>query len=113
MAAAGTLKRFNCCACGVEILRTGGSTGTRCEPCRLDFHGERGIAQLEAHAAVRRAIVAGELDAPALHDCADCGNPAEQYDHRDYTKPLAVDPVCRSCNVRRGPAEVWTAAEVA
>lgn len=26
------------------------------------------------------------------------------YDHRDYTKPLSVEPVCRSCNKLRGPA---------
>lgn len=34
--------------------------------------------------------------------CVDCGKPAKQYDHRDYSKPLDVDPVCRGCNVKRG-----------
>jgi hypothetical protein len=33
----------------------------------------------------------------------DCGDPAETYDHRDYTQPLLVDPVCLACNKRRGP----------
>lgn len=37
--------------------------------------------------------------------CADCGDRAIQYDHRDYNKPLVVDPVCQSCNLRRGPGK--------
>ena len=36
--------------------------------------------------------------------CVDCGARASCYDHRDYNKPLDVDPVCRSCNYKRGPA---------
>lgn len=38
--------------------------------------------------------------------CVDCGAPAEHYDHRDYSKPLDVAPVCRSCNFKRGPASL-------
>ena len=38
--------------------------------------------------------------------CVDCGAPALEYDHRDYSRPLDVDPVCKSCNRRRGTA-VW------
>ena len=30
---------------------------------------------------------------------------AYDYDHRDYSKPLEVDPVCRRCNQMRGPAD--------
>ena len=36
--------------------------------------------------------------------CADCDRVACDYDHRDYSRPLDVEPVCRSCNSRRGPA---------
>jgi hypothetical protein len=36
--------------------------------------------------------------------CVDCGAPATDYDHRNYDKPLDVDPVCHKCNCRRGPA---------
>lgn len=36
--------------------------------------------------------------------CVDCGKPAYDYDHREYSKPLNVVPVCRACNLRRGPA---------
>lgn len=34
--------------------------------------------------------------------CVDCGELATCYDHRDYTKPLMVEPVCGGCNAKRG-----------
>lgn len=49
---------------------------------------------------VRRGVIRPATD----FLCADCGEPATCYDHRDYNKPLAVDPVCNSCNGIRGPA---------
>jgi len=52
---------------------------------------------------VQKAIREGRLLKPTNYQCADCGKPATQYDHRDYRKPLDVAPVCRSCNIRRGP----------
>lgn len=58
-----------------------------------------------AHTIVRRAIEQGRLTDPRSLDCADCGDHAEVYDHRDYRKPLAVVPVCASCNAKRGQAE--------
>jgi hypothetical protein len=61
-----------------------------------------------AHSAVRRAVKNGLL--PRLDGtikCVDCGDPAKQYDHRDYSKHLEVNPVCRSCNLRRGPAKQY------
>jgi hypothetical protein len=39
--------------------------------------------------------------------CVDCERPATIYEHRDYSKPLDVEPVCHLCNVRRGPA-LWS-----
>lgn len=36
--------------------------------------------------------------------CADCGMPAHAFEHRDYFRPLDVEPVCSRCNSRRGPA---------
>jgi len=35
--------------------------------------------------------------------CVDCGARATGYDHRDYRKPLEIEPVCQSCNYHRGP----------
>lgn len=64
------------------------------------------VFQRLAHAMVTAAIRYGDL--PSLRDgstqCADCGKPASEYDHRDYLKPLEVEAVCRVCNERRGPA---------
>ncbi len=37
--------------------------------------------------------------------CVDCGKGAFCYDHRDYTRPLEVVPVCRGCNAQRGHAQ--------
>lgn len=36
--------------------------------------------------------------------CADCGNQACQWDHRDYFELDKVEAVCASCNSYRGPA---------
>lgn len=64
--------------------------------------------QPQAGAAVNSAIKHGKLpqltNADGETTCIDCGQPATVYDHRDYSKPLDVDPVCRSCNSRRGRA---------
>ena len=61
--------------------------------------------QFKAQASVSKAIGLGQLkrlDGSIL--CVDCGKPAAHYDHRDYKRPLEVEPVCRSCNRKRGPA---------
>ena len=60
--------------------------------------------QREAHYQVARAIRSGDLLHPSHFACADCGGPSIHYDHRDYSKPLEVVPVCRRCNYKRGPA---------
>lgn len=68
--------------------------------------------QSAAHAAVCRAIKRGVL--PSLkggdYQCTDCARPASEYDHRDYGRPLDVEPVCKSCNKLRGTA-VWPTAD--
>jgi hypothetical protein len=56
-----------------------------------------------ASAAVAKAVRSGEIPHFSKFKCIDCGEPAECYDHRDYRKPLTVDPVCKGCNNRRGP----------
>lgn len=64
--------------------------------------------RLIASQAVKRAILNGEL-LPILEYtlCVDCSKPAACYDHRDYNKPLEVEPVCTSCNGLRGPAKPY------
>lgn len=58
----------------------------------------------QAHRFARLAVRNGYLKDPTALTCVDCGAPAKVYDHRDYNKPLDVDPVCHSCNATRGPA---------
>ena len=55
-----------------------------------------------AHKLVNRAVVNGVLPHPKKRRCADCGKKATCYDHRDYSKPLDVVPLCQSCNLLRG-----------
>lgn len=58
-------------------------------------------AQMRVYTAVRR----GDLPRVKTLKCVDCGKPAHCYDHRDYSRPLDVDPVCKKCNALRGPAK--------
>ena len=82
-----------------------------CVPC-----GSKRVARLRrertgnASSQVNAAIRAGRLPALWHQYCVDCGAPARDYDHRDYRKPLEVDPVCRSCNKLRGPGVYINAA---
>lgn len=54
--------------------------------------------------AVRRAVRNGDLVNLKTKSikCTDCPNRAAVYDHRDYKKPLKVEPVCVGCNISRG-----------
>jgi len=57
-----------------------------------------------AQAVVSNLIKSGDLAHPKTCFCADCGKPAVEYEHRDYNFPERVEPICRACNLRRGPA---------
>ena len=52
---------------------------------------------------VARAMADGDIPRPS-GQCVDCGQPATCYDHRYYSLPFEVDPVCSRCNTNRGPA---------
>ncbi len=47
------------------------------------------------------AIKCGLLPEPLDCRCVDCGRQADCYDHRDYSRPLDVEPVCIACNGHR------------
>ena len=107
---------IKCRDCGVKL----GSRETitsrdylkRCRPClrkhenaatkeRISrFTEERKSAIKLTNEAIRK----GALLSLRLNriKCTDCNNRATMYDHRDYSKPLDVEPVCGSCNNRRG-----------
>lgn len=54
-----------------------------------------------AHRLVGVAIFNGFIPPASQFFCVDCGEKAREYDHRDYNKPLDVEPVCSSCNQKR------------
>lgn len=55
-----------------------------------------------AYAFTRIAVANGFLADPKTCKCTDCQKQAECYDHRDYSKPMMVEPVCKRCNSSRG-----------
>jgi len=64
-------------------------------------------AMYRACKIVERAVKAGNLTnlREEFVSCVDCGvERATKYEHRDYAKPLEVQPVCQRCNIKRGPA---------
>lgn len=64
-----------------------------------------------AQKMVKAYVAKGELVdlRPWRHGvkCVDCGRRAQCYDHRDYRKPLRVEPVCKRCNSMRGPGRPY------
>ncbi len=66
--------------------------------------GRKSADYHKSHRLVQIAIRDGYLPKPSTLLCQDCGQPAQVYDHRDYNRPLDVEPVCHACNVKRGPA---------
>ncbi len=91
---------MNCAVMGCE--RDSYGAGSLCE-----FHAKRvgGSWQSLARKAVAFATRCGWLPEVRMFSCVDCGKKAEQWDHRDYSRPLDVEPVCRGCNAKRGPAQ--------
>lgn len=76
-----------------------------CGKCHQGNMRKRADLQRRAGIAVKTAVRTGALPHVGTLICADCGRHAQQYDHRDYRRPLDVAPVCRKCNARRGFAQ--------
>lgn len=100
-----------CTMCGRTHKRV--SNALFCWDCVKKRAKESGAC--EARRVTSAAVQNGRLPHPKSLTCADCGKPAFGYDHRDYNQPLAVEPVCASCNtlrrsgkwVRHEPAPRW------
>ena len=73
---------------------------------RHELAVEHVIMRSKAAAAVHRATQRGELPPALGQTCVGCGGKADRYDHRDYSKPLDVVPVCATCNAMRGRARL-------
>ena len=81
-------------------------SGPILNPSRIWF--KKNIAwdalKVRAKGRVKGAIKRGDLVDWRYLFCADCGGKPYGYEHRDYSKPLDVVPICRKCNIKRGPA---------
>lgn len=92
----------HCKACGSVIARDRMNISPYCSTrCASEVNA----ISNRACRKVKQAVAAGHI-APIVEGtkCVDCGGQAQEFDHREYCKPLAVDPVCHRCNLRRGPA---------
>ena len=54
-----------------------------------------------ANACVREAVTRGWLDSATKRECADCGLPAHEYHHEDYSRPMDVVALCKACHLAR------------
>ena len=92
---------IKCARCGEQKrVPNLGNKRAYCNVCQPIARITRGRAQF----TVLRAIRSGRLRPVTDFKCVDCAAPATVYEHRRYDRPLEVVPVCRSCNVKRGPA---------
>lgn len=55
---------------------------------------------VRAAAKLHLAIADGTMPSASKLNCDICGRQAQDYHHPDYSKPLDVIPLCRSCHRR-------------
>lgn len=90
---------MQCAACK-RVLGHQHHSARYCLPCAdsvMDM--QKAIAK-----SLRFAINAGKLKDWRGQKCHFCGEAASGYEHRDYSRPFNVRPICRSCNWKLGPA---------
>jgi hypothetical protein len=99
------MRRITCAHCQTTFEReaVGSNRVIYCHRCsRLQQ-----AARLKAAKAINQALRDGKVKCAKGQRCVDCDAPAHSLDHRNYLTPLDVQPVCRSCNWKRGPA-IWS-----
>lgn len=98
-----------CLICDSEFMSV--KISKTCQSCKPAYKRRLQQAKKGVHSKVYSAISSGLL--PEIRRskknrifvaCKDCGRRASIYDHRDYRKPLEVEPVCCACNIKRGPS---------
>lgn len=85
----------SCAICGNEFIEEL-QWRVYCNECR------KLVLRLQTH--VSRQMKMYKIPPASSHKCVDCGLQANAYDHRYYSLPLEVEPVCTRCNIKRGPA---------
>lgn len=103
-----TVESRHCEDCGTNISHRH-SNSRFCLGCSHDPKKRRARSNRpipcpndRSRAVTKYAVKVGFLPPPTEFPCVDCGHRAECYDHRDYNRPLDVDPVCLRCNSFRG-----------
>lgn len=89
-----------CPVCSGPLHRWPYGNARYCWPC---YRAVRPLI-VTAQRLVRKAVDSGALPPATRLYCVDCGGFAFGYEHRDYTAPLKVQPICRPCNHKRGQA---------
>jgi hypothetical protein len=100
------VKKARCYVCKQTklISKRRGSKFT-CVECAEPLRQQRRAARC----ILTMAIKAGFIRSHHGQQCVDCGAPAIGLEHREYSRPLDVEPICNSCNFRRGPAKLLRA----
>ena len=79
-----------------------------CPKCRSPYWDkaknkkEHSKMRIWATGIVQNAKYYGYLGVAKDQKCKDCGKKAQHWEHRNYARPLLVDPVCVKCNHKRG-----------
>lgn len=94
-------RRLRACGyCGKAAFGNSLKNGALCDSCQF----ARVQEQQEAYRVFRLAVMDGLIR--RLPDgetaCIHCDAPATCWEHRDYRKPIDVQPACDSCNTRLG-----------
>ncbi len=106
-----TERKSNLCICCGADISSFHPNKRRCNSCTESGEVRRMYAANTigkndneiARQVTKFAVRAGFLLPPENFKCAHCNyRQAECYDHRDYNKPLDVEPVCCRCNSSRG-----------
>lgn len=100
-------RQCQCELCGARFEVKRKPRISLCWRCRR----RRWQLQSVCQTVVGKAVRQGRLPPARSLVCVDCGAAATDYDHRDYARPLAIEPTCRSCNLRRGAAAISLSAD--
>ena len=87
-------RRICCEKCKPEIEKA--FNVSRCKKYyKINYH------KVRARDKVNWCVSIGKLPKAETRVCVDCGKPAEEYHHEDYSKPLDVEALCKKCHIRR------------
>jgi len=90
-----------CKKCNAEYMREYWHTPAGWDSAhRVKSRPEQRKKQL-VRMALNKAVGEGLLPHISTQYCVDCGAPAQNYHHDDYSRPLDVVPLCRKCDYKR------------